>query len=93
MYGCGVLRMFSPTVSLCFHLRAIEIAFVGCCWITYKVRDGELKELAAYELMSANDALERNLDRCAPYCGVLYQCVDSIVRAVYIALGSYFRYR
>ncbi|XP_030467016.1 peptide-N(4)-(N-acetyl-beta-glucosaminyl)asparagine amidase isoform X1 [Syzygium oleosum] len=30
------------------------------CWIMYKVLDGQMKELVAYELMSANDAPERD---------------------------------
>ncbi|KAF6136616.1 hypothetical protein GIB67_016072 [Kingdonia uniflora] len=30
------------------------------CWLMYKVRDGQMYELEAYELMSANDAPERD---------------------------------
>lgn len=41
----------------------------------YKVLDGQMKELMAYELMSANDAPERDpMNWCASFCIVLCWC-------------------
>lgn len=74
--------MFFPTISLCFHLLPIGIALAGC-WIMIKVPDGQMKELVAYELMSANDAPERDpMNWCASFCVVLCWHVDSIVGVV-----------
>lgn len=33
--------------------------YIGC-WIIYKTKDGQMHDLEAYELMSANDAPERD---------------------------------
>jgi peptide-N4-(N-acetyl-beta-glucosaminyl)asparagine amidase len=37
----------------------IFLNLVGC-WIMYKVKDNRMLELVAYEIMSANDAPERD---------------------------------
>lgn len=71
--------MFFPTISLCLHFLTMEVTLAGC-WIMFKVPDSQMTELVAYELMSANDAPERDpMNWCASFCIVLCWRVDSIV--------------
>lgn len=41
-------------------MKYSSIPFLVGCWIIYKVLDNKMEELVAYELMSANDAPERD---------------------------------
>ncbi|CAL5379710.1 unnamed protein product [Camellia sinensis] len=46
------------------------------CWIIYKVLDNQMHELVAYELMSANDAPERDPMDCKPVGGKLTKLIN-----------------
>lgn len=46
-------------VCTCLYQVLMKFDLIGC-WIMYKVSDNQKNELVSYELMSANDAPERD---------------------------------
>lgn len=46
-------------INFLFAYKILKFDLVGC-WLVYKLLDGKMHELVTYELMSANDAPERD---------------------------------